>query len=115
MVTVYQCCDVVVVNAFLSIVFTEFRSYFTRYLASWRSHHEYWITKYGGEIMIVLYKNLVRDIDLFLPITRFFGYNYNSDSMRYVHVYVYLLPFIINAFFIFTLISFIPNFFTISK
>ena len=84
MVTVYQCCDVVVVNAFLSIVFTEFRSYFTRYLASWRSHHEYWITKYGGEIMIVLYKDLVRDIDLFLPITRFFGYNYNSDSMRYL-------------------------------
>ena len=89
MVTVYQCCDVVVVNAFLSIVFTEFRSYFTRYLASWRSHHEYWITKYGGEMKIVLYKDLVRDIDLFLPITRFFGYNYNSDSMRYVHVYMY--------------------------
>ena len=84
-VVMKQCCDLVVVKGlkvFLSILYTEFRSYFTRYLASWRSHHEYWLTKYGGEIMIVLYKDLVRDIDLFLPIIRFFGYNYNSDDMR---------------------------------
>ena len=42
---------------------------------------------------IVLYKDLARDIDLFLPITRFFGYNYNSDDMRYVYLLkVFRLP-----------------------
>ena len=41
---------------------------------------------------IVLYKDLVRDIDLFLPITRFFGYNYNSDDIGYVYLLKVLRP-----------------------
>ena len=41
------------------------------------------MSEYEGEVMIVLYADLVKDIDLFLPMASFFGYDYSSDKQRY--------------------------------
>ena len=48
----------------------------------WRRHHNFWLTDYEGDVMFVLYQDLVDDINGFIPMLKYFGYRYNTTWER---------------------------------
>lgn len=66
------------------LTFSEFERFLAMYLELWRKHHEYWLVEYKGELLVVLYEDLVRGVDMFLVITRFFGYDNRKGKERSV-------------------------------
>ena len=65
-----------------SISYTGFNEYMKTYLNRWRRHHKFWLRDYEGDVMFVLYQELVDDINGFIPMVKYFGYEYNSTRER---------------------------------
>ena len=59
-----------------------FDTFLGKYLELWRMHHQYWMTEYKGKLKIILYDELVADVNNFLSIVSFFGYDSQASKER---------------------------------
>lgn len=64
------------------ICYPDFNTFIVRYLRRWKKFHEYWLTQFEKKLMVVLYKDLLADIEMLDSIVQFFGYNHKAKKDR---------------------------------
>ncbi|XP_067930000.1 uncharacterized protein [Watersipora subatra] len=64
-------------------ILPEFNGYLEWYLKTWVTFHDYWLSKYSGEVKVMLYRTLANDLSKFVELVKFLGYDpYLSDARK---------------------------------
>jgi len=53
-----------------------------KFFQGWKKLHTYWLKEYKGELMVVLYSDLLKDPSLFEKMASFFGYDSQVSQER---------------------------------
>ena len=61
---------------------TDLTDHMNNYFQRWKVFHKYWLSDYKGNIKVILYKDLVKDINKFTEVAEYFGYRPELSKQR---------------------------------
>ena len=81
-------------SVFVTFIDSAWGKYYPDHISKWLSHAKYWLQNYTQPLHVIIYRDMVEDLQHQLPsLMQFFGYTMDQDSRLHRHCCVLKVPF----------------------